>query len=162
MKHYGRTIEDPAERFAVYCEEFDRWKERLGLQDWDVSHRRVPAIESKLAEVSFNLAGRTALTSLCDDTGILESNKQEMTIRSTAFHEACHLLLATLNCMAEEYVAEVLVDREIHAVINKLEANIFVPDWQARERACYVKDFNRMNIDHMVRRALKEEGECAE
>lgn len=162
MKGYGRIIEDPAERFAIYCEEFDRWKERLGLHEWDVGHARIPDIEDKLAQLTYKLKARVAFTTLCDNTGPCDYAKQERSVRETAFHEACHLLLASLSLMAEEYVAETLVDGEVHAIINKLQAALFVPDWQARERACYVKDFNRINIDHMVSRALKEEEGCAE
>lgn len=136
----GRLLATPEERFAVYCEEFARWKDRLGLHDWEVGHKRAETLAPSLAQVCYKLTSRVATTTLSDDMGDFEDHRREKNVRESAFHEACHLLLAPLNCMADEYVASDFVEREIHSVIHKIQVALFEPDWEARRRSAEVRD----------------------
>lgn len=123
-----------ARRMADFREEFDRWRERFGLLGWEITF--VPHLPegdphtTARAACTWHLPARIATVYLNDKPGPIDNTEEQD--RVSAFHEACHVLLATMHSMATEYVADYLVDREIHAVINTLINAVWKPDWRDR------------------------------
>ncbi|MDY6857232.1 MAG: hypothetical protein SWO11_21525 [Thermodesulfobacteriota bacterium] len=107
--------------FEIFKEECEKWIEKFGLKDWEVKYSHKFLDNKRAAEIVYNIAGR--LATITFPASIDKADKTEDYIRSAAFEEICHLLLApTYNMMDKRYgLTEEEVNMEEHRIIRILE-----------------------------------------
>ena len=97
----------------------ERWKERLGLQDWEVGwnigNEYSWAVQNECrASINYALIGRSAT--------ITFSPFSWKSWRRSLLHEMLHLVFADLEDMAKaEKKNEKLASMNVHQIIHKLE-----------------------------------------
>lgn len=111
--------------FKVFREECEKWLTLFNLNDWKCyyNHDKTEVNENAVILFSSN-DGKTATLTLG-----LKHESQDATdnsIRRSAFHEICHLLLADIdNAATRRYTTQLELDAAIHAAINRLEHFVF-------------------------------------
>lgn len=107
--------------FAEFKGEVGYWKLYFGLLNWEVECCHADA-EGSRARCWVDIPGRMATLELA-----LSWNEtpQKNSIKLSAFHEICELLLRDLSGMCEAFYSKRLVDQKTHDVIRRLENTIF-------------------------------------
>ena len=120
------VVKVPKKRFTEFKRAVKYWIEIFGLKHWEVYIDFGGVDEDAYAEVEYDVQTKTAtirLTDTCKDRQELN----ELQPDKRAFHEVCHLMLATLNEMADSKIriGKNEVSLEIHNVIRILENAIY-------------------------------------
>ena len=109
-------------QFEEFKEECEKWIEFFGLRDWhiDICHEDIGKnaiarcgrlYEDKLAEISYNL-------NMDDDI--------RYSIKETAFHEVCHVLLGEFALLAQDPKArEEELENAEHTIVQKLVNSVY-------------------------------------
>ena len=111
--------------FKIFCDEARKWIKTFGLLDWDISFTHESRING-LASCHSDTVSRRAVLNLEPDWGDRDpvTNKS---IRVTAFHEVCELLLAPLSiCASTRFnISEDEITESVHTVISVLQNVVF-------------------------------------
>lgn len=130
MTSESKKVMTTPEHFKVFKGEFLRWIDIFGLKAWEIffDHREPP--EPCRAYLSYNTSGRVATVMLSPAWENFDEPPTKEMIRKVAFHEACELLLARFNILAQErYVQRDEIREELHTIIRTLE-NVVFPKYQ--------------------------------
>jgi len=120
------------ELFDVFVKECKKWVDIFGLNDWyfHYVHKEDDGENEYdlLANCSWDFPSKQAVINLFEDWGdITEPNEESM--KATAFHEVCHVLLARFQDLSYQPSPD---EDEItsvgHAVINTLQ-NVLYPKY---------------------------------
>jgi len=112
--------------FEVFKAECEKWIQRFGLVDWSAffHHKTPEARKPGLAHVWYNVMSRR-----CDFYLPKQWSDEPVTtlqVERCAFHEVCHILVATLvSCAEARYVSQAEIDEAEHAIIRRLENTLF-------------------------------------
>lgn len=114
--------QDPFETFSA---EACKWVDYFGLYNWEVNLHTEPfSDDNYLAYTMCNVDNKRADIYLALDWG--EAEMTEHALKTTAFHEVCEVLLASIrHIAAERYINDGQIDGEIHSIIRILTAKIF-------------------------------------
>ena len=113
------------EDFEVFKKECDKWISFFGLCGWRIFYEFIDAGEDCYAQIRYNLLDRVATITL--NLFIYdETERTEVDVKRSAFHEVCELLLARISLFGKErFVNENEIDEEIHNLIRIFENTIF-------------------------------------
>lgn len=111
----NETTEAHKAQFAAHME---YWQRELNLFDWRIVPGAKPA-RGAMADMSIQVADRLAVWRLGKSFGAEMVTDESLS--ATAFHEACHVLLADLVSALESKAAPELVEAAEHRVINTFE-----------------------------------------
>jgi len=113
-------MEVSAEDYKYFCQCCDEFKELFGLKDWNVHYGMTDT--ENIAQTVCNVRGHVASIFLCnewDDTVVVLDKSQ---LRSSAFHEICHVVLARLaDCGKARFTTEYELSESEEAVIRRME-----------------------------------------
>lgn len=117
-------INTTPEDWILFKQEFNAWRDRLSLNDWEIEHvaRNLPSARAKAEWTIEAMAAKITFSK--DWTGTQLSPYE---ISKTAFHECLELLLAELSGMAMERYSHDEVSRVTHAIIHRLETAFYQP-----------------------------------
>jgi hypothetical protein len=105
-------------KFTIFKDEFTKWQGLFGLYDYEVYFKYEP-IGDKFACIYISQNDMNAVVTL--NSKVPELNKQFVDIKSTAKHEALHLLVDKLISAAKyRYTPEIEIDELNEALVNKL------------------------------------------
>jgi hypothetical protein len=113
------------EHFRIFQAECEKWIEFFGLYGWNI-HYKHTKIEGCYGQCFYNIVGRVATIELSTDFD--HNHKAILTsVKETAFHEVCELLLAKLRDLSTGKLSSNydIVDEEIHSIIRILENKVF-------------------------------------
>ena len=117
MRRCGRATTKA--EFTQFKREFQKWYERLGLQDWHVLFQRGP-VHDAYAEIDWDYDGmgaRVTFADFIDPDGILGYNP-----KLTARHEALEFLIAPMHALAKwRHITPDQLAVESHRLIRRLE-----------------------------------------
>lgn len=122
MKNNRKTTK---EHFKLFQSECEKWVDFFGLYGWSI-HYEHNYTNDNYGECYFSVIGRVAKITL--NTEFPDEGKAVInSVKETAFHEICELLLARLNVLALGKFASNadIVNEAIHDVIRTLENKIF-------------------------------------
>ena len=120
-----KLVETTDKDFEIFKGECEKWIQYFGLLGWEVSYAH-KEFERKeiMADICYNIFSRAAVIRLNLKRPKNECNDQS--IKLSAFHEVCELLLGRLTYMAEaRFLADGEVEEETHNIIRTLENKIF-------------------------------------
>ena len=109
--------------FEEFKEEFKKWMDIFDLNDWDVKFQMFELENSYLAQIQYSkdeMAATVALNSM-------QPNPigKEAKIKSTAQHEALHLLLASLEDEARDrYLTEKALRSCVEGTVARISKGI--------------------------------------
>jgi hypothetical protein len=105
-------------QFRMFCEEFTRLCERLGLMEWRLDFRHEDTGDNR-AQITFAYIDRVARVSLNVEMGEPYSDE---TIIEDALHEALELLTADVYAlMRARWVSGDEIEAARHTLIRRLE-----------------------------------------
>lgn len=108
-----KTTKKDYERFQA---EFERWRKRLGLTDWEISFYHDRLLEGRAAEIRTNLEA-----GFCEVYLALEHPPYP--VDRNARHEAFELLLDEFDTLARyRYIRPDELDAARHRIIHRLES----------------------------------------
>ena len=113
-------IKTTKKQFKLFCDEFKRQVERMGLMEWELRffHEAMGTNLGGLLTDHLGRVARVSFTWVWDDD--MEISDEQ--IKMVAKHEAIELLIAELVTMAVcRYVTESEVDAVRHALVRRLE-----------------------------------------
>lgn len=114
-----KRINTTGKDFQLFQEEFNKWKDLLGLKGWKIYFVHTE-LEDAFATISTNLTGRVATVSFNTTFNSYQYNEEQ--IKETAFHEALELFLARINALAHyRHTTKDEIDEELHNIIRILE-----------------------------------------
>lgn len=109
--------------FKIFKEECQEWIEAFGLKDWFVDFYHEDWSEhhgDAKAWCRWNVEGMIASVCLSLEWG--NEKPIDETVKMSAFHEICHLLIGRLFDLAtDRYIQKIEIDVEAHAIIRRLE-----------------------------------------
>jgi hypothetical protein len=123
-----KTTKKDFEEFKKECE---YWIEYFGLKEWELHWEHAKcSVESRRAEVSYNVYGRIATFTMNTEIQAKEGKKLAPLAGkdfygTSAFHEVCELLIAPLYNMATYTFNAEEVQKESHTIIQRLINTIF-------------------------------------
>jgi len=127
-KEEPKPGETTAEHFAAFKDECQRWIKYFGLTEWEVVFAHEDVDDHTRADITTTQSARIAKIRLSKNwsnnpDGIL----CEQTVRKSAFHEVCELLLSEINLIASCRFGYDEIDLEAakHAIIRRLENTLF-------------------------------------
>jgi hypothetical protein len=133
MSEEIKKVATTPEHFKVFKEEFLRWRHILGLTDWEILFKHTSPPEDSRAYVGYTTMYRCATVFLSPIWKNFDEPLLDAQVRKAAFHEACELLLARLNILAQDrYLREGEITEAIHEVIRVLENVLFWRDHNER------------------------------
>lgn len=114
-----KTTKTTTKDLDIFVDECNRWIAFWGLTEWEIDIERYD-IQDAYGQTEANIPARQATISLCEKWP--DGKPSEHTIRDTAFHEICEILLCTLGQMAEGNWCSngLAVEAERHAIIQRL------------------------------------------
>ena len=111
--------------FNLFKKESMRWVGIFGLINWEIIFNKDPA-EHNLAECTTIQSAKIATLSLQEDWSDCDQKKDTYTIKKTAFHEVCELLLSKFNALAHDrHCRAEEIEEERHNIIKVLENVLF-------------------------------------
>lgn len=106
--------------FELFKTECQKWVQKLGLTDWNITFRHRPLINAQ-AHTQYDCNASSACFSLRTECDKPEKEAFTSSIEDSAKHEVLHLLLARLYFKAgARYLNEGELDEAEHAVIARL------------------------------------------
>jgi len=123
-----KTYKTTDAHFKLFKNECEKWVDLFQLRSWGVDYRHEDHDETpeSRAWCFTNLRGRVATLGLSVSWG---DNKPEVsTVRKSAFHEACELLISRLVAEAEVDTCPTQksdIEEHKHAIIRRLEHAVF-------------------------------------
>lgn len=117
---------------TAFKQEVLYWVNRFGLLDWEVNLQVQDPTEEHLgrdvmAWTVWSPESGAAMIVLVNRWLTIEPTDFE--VRKAAFHEVCELML---NEVRDNLLPNVLQDKIIHRCIRRLEASVWLPEYQRR------------------------------
>ena len=126
MAEESKKVTTTPEHFEIFKAEFLRWVTILGLTDWELFFKHTNPPEDSRAYIGYTTTYRCATVYLSPIWENFDEPPTDEQVRKVAFHEACELLLARLNILAQDrYLRHGEVTEAIHAVIRVMENVLF-------------------------------------
>ncbi len=112
-------------QFKMFQEECLKWQEFFGLTEWKLYFDHCK-LDDLCGQVHYNVVGCVATISMTTEWNKL-GLCDDFSIRQTAFHEICEILLARLEQMVgQRYdLNELEIREESHRIIRRLENSVF-------------------------------------
>ena len=114
--------------FEIFKKEVRKWKDILGLQDWEICCIHGGADGDSRANYLTNIAGRICTIFLTDDWDGCFEEKTERAIKQIAFHEVVELTLQDLRVYALYFINAEFVEEATHKIVRMLE-NVLFPKY---------------------------------
>jgi len=112
--------------FELFCREAEKWIEIFGLKDWEVKFNHLKGNGQDYAVCSTNPDGRTAKIELYKTWPEPDIKKTENEIKTSAFHEVCHIFLETLvSCARARFIMSHELEEAGHGIIRTLEKVLY-------------------------------------
>ena len=106
--------------FEVFKEEFMRWIDKLGINEYRIDFFLDP-LDDSFAEITINHMGRAVKVALSDNISKRDRSAGH-DIKSHAKHEALHLLIGRLCWLGEErHLSDGAIYEESEKLVRKLE-----------------------------------------
>ncbi|MET0038791.1 MAG: hypothetical protein ABW041_01430 [Dehalococcoides mccartyi] len=110
--------EKPNKDFSTFKKEFEFWMNKFGCTDWQVIFK-YENLDNANAEISRDAETRYAVVTLASN--IPDDIKKFKPVSSLAKHEAIHLLLSNLYCLAQSrHVSNAELATEEEKLVVKL------------------------------------------
>jgi len=114
--------EDNRTDFEVFKDEFTYWQARFGLTGYKVYFKYEP-IENAWADIDVIHVDRVVTVRL--DSEVTDEGRLQRDVKSSAKHEAIHLLLMELQHLTgERYIREDEIYAAVESIVFKLEGLI--------------------------------------
>jgi len=106
--------------FEIFKKECQKWIDFFGLSEYGIEffHGEVDECRGSTTDYEHDMRIDLHLSAK------LLNPSREM-IAKTAFHEVCEALLMRLRRLGDIYCSHEIVNKEVHAVIHKLENSVF-------------------------------------
>lgn len=120
------------EHLVIFKNEVVYWQNRFGLLDWEINLQFQDPTDEHLgrdvmAWTAWSPESCAAMIVLVNRWATIEPTDGE--VRKAAFHEVCELLL---NDLRDNLLPNVNQDKMVHNVIRRLEASVWLPEYQRR------------------------------
>ena len=113
-----------AKDFKLFKQECQKWIDYLGLKDWYIVYEQAGEdIEAK-ADITYNTTDGVARIRLAKEWDDTDHNDQS--IRRTAFHEICELLISKMYTYGKDrFCSDLELKTASHEIIRTLENTLF-------------------------------------
>lgn len=123
------------EHLVIFKNEVVYWQNRFGLLNWEINIQfQAPTDEyvgqDVMAWTMWSPESSAAMIGLVPRWLTIQPTEGE--VRKAAFHEVCELLF---NELRDNLLPNVSADKMVHQLIRRLEASVWLPEYQRRFEA---------------------------